>query len=40
MGVGFVAQTIALILRGIYVGRIPLTTFFGYLSLLSWLIVL
>jgi len=40
MGVGFLAQTIALVMRGLHVGRIPITTFFGYLSLLSWLIVL
>jgi ABC-type transport system involved in cytochrome c biogenesis permease subunit len=40
MGIGFVAQTIALVMRGLHVGRIPITTFFGYLSLLSWLIVL
>ena len=40
MGLGFVAQTIALVMRGLHVGRIPITTFFGYLSVLSWLIVL
>lgn len=40
MGLGFVAQTVALVMRGIHVGRIPITTFFGYLSLLSWLVVL
>jgi len=40
MAVGFVAQTAAIVVRAVYVGRIPITTFFGYLSVLSWLIVL
>jgi cytochrome c-type biogenesis protein CcsB len=40
MVLGFVAQTIALLIRGFYVGRIPITTFFGYLLVLSWLIAL
>jgi ABC-type transport system involved in cytochrome c biogenesis permease subunit len=40
MGIGFIAETIALVMRGLYVGRIPIDTFFGYVSLLSWLIVL
>jgi len=40
MMIGFAAQTVALLIRGLHVGRIPITTFFGYLSVLSWLIVL
>ncbi len=40
MVLGFVSQTIALLIRGFYVGRIPITTFFGYLLVLSWLIAL
>lgn len=40
MVLGFVSQTIALVIRGLFVGRLPITTFFGYLSVLSWLIVL
>ena len=40
MVLGFASQTIALVVRGLYVGRLPITTFFGYLSVLSWLIVL
>ncbi len=40
MVVGFMSQTAALLVRGIYAGRIPITTFFGYLSVLSWLVVL
>lgn len=40
MALGFVSQTVALLVRGLYVGRLPITTFFGYLSVLSWLIVL
>jgi ABC-type transport system involved in cytochrome c biogenesis permease subunit len=40
MSLGFISQTVALLVRGLYVGRLPITTFFGYLSVLSWLIVL
>jgi len=40
MMLGFASQTVALLVRGLYVGRLPITTFFGYLSVLSWLIVL
>ncbi len=40
MTVGFAAQTVAIFIRGLHVGRLPITTFFGYLLLLSWLIVL
>jgi ABC-type transport system involved in cytochrome c biogenesis permease subunit len=40
MSIGFASQTVALLIRGLYVGRLPITTFFGYLSFLSWLIVL
>lgn len=39
MTVGFVAQTAAIAIRGLHVGRLPITTFFGYLLVLSWLIV-
>lgn len=40
MVLGFASQTVALLIRGLSVGRLPITTFFGYLSVLSWLIVL